>query len=81
MMCLLAAALVVRHRLGEARGPAVLAVGAVREYGGTDSSGIVRALSEMLSTNIARIPALRLTNRGLVDALTFELVEPIVTVS
>ena len=25
------------------------------------------------------IPALRLTNRGLVDALTFELVEPVVT--
>ena len=56
---LLAVVFLVRHRPSEARDPAVLAVGTIREYGGTDTSGIVRALGEMLTTNIARIPALR----------------------
>ena len=35
-----------------------LAVGSIRELGGSDTTGIVRALAEMLATNISRVPAL-----------------------
>jgi DNA-binding SARP family transcriptional activator/TolB-like protein len=34
----------------------VSAVGAVRDYSGSDSSGIARALTDMLATNLARVP-------------------------
>ena len=37
----------------------MLAVGSVREFGGTDTSGILRVLAEMLATNMARVPSLR----------------------
>lgn len=36
----------------------VVAVGSIRELGGADTTGIVRALAEMLATNISRVPDL-----------------------
>jgi hypothetical protein len=63
-------ALVTRPKAGATANPPVIAVGSIREYGGTDTSGIVRALGEMLSTNIARIPSLRvISNSRLYEVL------------
>ncbi len=59
-------AFVLRPRSSEgvATPSPVIAVGNIREYGGSDTSGIVRALSEMLSTNIARVPRLHVISNA-----------------
>jgi tetratricopeptide (TPR) repeat protein len=44
--------------------PPVVAVGAVRDYSGSDTSGIARALTDMLATNLARVPHLRVVSNA-----------------
>ena len=53
---LLAVLFLVRHRTSQAQDRAILAVGTITDYGGSDSSGIARALQELLTTNLARVP-------------------------
>ena len=63
------AAVGVRLILADRAGPAadqtlVSAVGAVRDHSGSDSSGIARALTDMLATNLARIPNVRVVSNA-----------------
>ncbi len=62
---------ILAHRTGAAPGGLpVVAVGAVRDYSGEDTSGMARALTDMLSTNLARLPNLRVVS----NARMYELV-------
>jgi DNA-binding SARP family transcriptional activator/TolB-like protein len=40
----------------------IVAVGTVRDYSGADSSGVARALTDMLATNLARVPGLHVVS-------------------
>jgi DNA-binding SARP family transcriptional activator len=47
---------------GDPSGRPVVAVGAINDYASSDSSGVARALRDMLSTNLARSPELRVVS-------------------
>lgn len=47
-----------------ASGAPVVAIGLIRDYSGTDSAAIARALPDMLATNLARVPALQVISQA-----------------
>jgi DNA-binding SARP family transcriptional activator/tetratricopeptide (TPR) repeat protein/TolB-like protein len=63
------------------RGPAepaarVLAVGLIRDYTGSDTATIARALPDMLATNLARVPALQVVSQARMYEILEQLGRP-----
>jgi DNA-binding SARP family transcriptional activator/TolB-like protein/Tfp pilus assembly protein PilF len=52
------------HRASAAPSLPVMAVGTIHDYAGPDSSGIVRALTDMVSTNLARLARVRVVSNA-----------------
>jgi len=51
-----------RQATGSADEPPVIAVGRIEHLGGADSLGVAGAIGDMLATNLARVPALRVVS-------------------
>jgi DNA-binding SARP family transcriptional activator/TolB-like protein len=71
LLALIGARVIRGHHTDSAfRATRTFAIGAVRDYSGVDTSGIARALTDMLATNLARVPDLRVVS----NARIYELV-------
>lgn len=60
----------VHHAIAGPLGQPTFAIGSLQDYAGSDSSGSAHALADMLATNLARVPALRVVS----NARIYELV-------
>src|SRR2546427_3620975 len=49
--------------------PLILAVGAIRDYVGTDTGGVAPTVAEMLATNLARVPRLQVLSTARIYGL------------
>jgi DNA-binding SARP family transcriptional activator/TolB-like protein len=62
-------------RRSSARAATVIAVGTIRQYGGTDTSNLTRALGDLLATNLARVPRLQVVSNTRMHELLGQLRE------